>query len=105
MDTTRTQVQRIIELGEVIARQGISSAGVDLLLLAHDARDAGVSPVLIDVLIDEQAPEVARARAFVLVGLRLSVMAAGEGSALESSSVEGSTTERVELSFPVPSAR
>lgn len=71
MDTQLTSAERIIRLGEVIARNGIAAVSVDLLLLAHDARDAGVEPVLVDVMIDESMPEVVRERAFVLVGSRL----------------------------------
>ncbi len=95
MDTKSTQVERVIQLGEVIARHGIRAAGVELLLLAHDARDAGVSPVLIDVMVDEDAPDVARARAFVLVGLRMSMLGA----------LDSPITPQVEQSSRVLSAR
>lgn len=71
METSTKQAERIIRLGEVIARQGLGATGVDLLLLAHDARDAGVEHVLVDVMIDETIPWVVRERAFALVGSRL----------------------------------
>lgn len=71
MDTPTKQAERIIRLGELIARRGVGAANVDLLLLAHDARDAGVEPVLVDVMIDESIPAVVRERAFALVGSRM----------------------------------
>lgn len=71
METPTKQAERIIRLGEVIAREGVGAASVELLLLAHDARDAGVEPVLVDVMIDETIPSVVRERAFALVGSRL----------------------------------
>ena len=64
MNATAAQLDRIIRMGEVIARNGIAAAGVDVLLLAHDARDHGVDEIVIDVLVDETAPAVVRERAF-----------------------------------------
>jgi len=98
MDTPTKQAERIIRLGEVIARQGVGAANVDLLLLAHDARDAGVEPILIDVMIDEAAPAVVRERAFALVGSRMvsRQLAASVGTV---SQVSGA------LSSPVAAAR
>lgn len=74
-----TSAERIIHLGEVIARAGISTVSVDLLLVAHDARDAGVDAVLIEAMIDESLPEVVRERAFSLVGSRLVRLASTGG--------------------------
>ena len=71
MRTTSAQAERIIRVGEVIARNGIAAAAVDVLLLAHDARDLGIDAVLVDALVDESAPEVVRQRAFVLIGMRM----------------------------------
>ena len=71
MRTTSAQAERIIRVGEVIARNGIAAAAVDVLLLAHDARDLGIDSVLVDALVDESAPEVVRQRAFVLIGRRM----------------------------------
>ncbi|HAN72196.1 MAG TPA: hypothetical protein DCQ36_11510 [Actinobacteria bacterium] len=67
MTTPAAQIDRLIHTGEVIAREGIPAADVDLLLLAHDARDLGVEPILIDVMVDEDAPAVVRIRAFARV--------------------------------------
>ncbi len=64
MNATAAQLDRIIRMGEVIARDGIAAAGIDVLLLAHDARDHGVDEIVIDVLVDEAAPGVVRERAF-----------------------------------------
>ena len=75
-----TSAERIIHLGEVIARAGISTVSVDLLLVAHDARDAGVDAVLIEAMIDESVPEVVRERAFSLVGSRLVRLASTGGA-------------------------
>ena len=74
MRTTSAQAERIIRVGEVIARNGIAAAAVDVLLLAHDARDLGIDSVLVDALVDESAPEVVRQRAFVLIGRRMASM-------------------------------
>lgn len=64
MNATAAQRDRIIRMGEAIARDGVAATGVDVLLLAHDARDHGVDEVAIDVLVDESAPSVVRERAF-----------------------------------------
>lgn len=62
-------------LSERVIADGIDSDRVSLLLLGHDALEAGVSPVLIDVMTDEDAPEVARVRAFGRVSSRLYAIA------------------------------
>jgi hypothetical protein len=49
--------------------------------LSRSARAAGLSPVLIDVLGDPQAPEVARLRAFGTIASRLGQQAAPARSA------------------------
>lgn len=67
MNANAALLDRIIRMGEVIARDGIAAAGVDVLLLAHDARDHGVDDVVIGVLVDEKAPAVVRERAFARV--------------------------------------
>lgn len=71
MDTT---IDRLLDLGEVITRHGVAAVAVDLLLLAHDARDAGVEEVLVDVMVDEDAPDMVRERAFGLVACRLAAL-------------------------------
>jgi hypothetical protein len=62
-------------LSERVLADGIDADRVSLLLLGRDAREAGVSPVLIDVMTDEAAPEVARVRAFGRVSSRLFAIA------------------------------
>lgn len=62
-------------LTERVLADGIDSDRMSLLLLGHDALEAGVSPVLIDVMTDEDAPEVARVRAFGRVSSRLFAIA------------------------------
>ncbi len=80
MNANAAQLDRIIRMGEVIARGGITAAGMDVLLLAHDARDHGVDEVVIDVLVDESAPAVVRERAFGRVASALvSAMARRSG--------------------------
>lgn len=71
MNAYEAQLDRIIRMGEVIARDGIGAVGMDLLLLAHDARDAGVPQVVIEVMVDEEAPVVVRERAFCRVAAAL----------------------------------
>ncbi len=71
MNTNAVQLDRIIRMGERIAQDGIDAAGMDLLLLAHDARDHGVDDVIITALVDEVAPAVVRERAFARVASAL----------------------------------
>ncbi|MBU6245393.1 MAG: hypothetical protein KGP12_09275 [Actinomycetales bacterium] len=54
---------------------GIDADRVALLLLAHQAQDLGVSRVLIDVMVDEDAPEPARLRAYGRVSSRTCALA------------------------------
>lgn len=52
-------------LAATIDREGLASVGPAALdRLAERARAVGVTPVLIDVLVDRDAPEAARNRAF-----------------------------------------
>lgn len=64
MKTTTTTLET---LGYSIEARGISADPVSLSLLAHAARDLGVNDVLVDVMVDEQEPAVARVRAFARV--------------------------------------
>lgn len=64
-------IDRLIHLGESINARGVAAVDVELLLLAHDARDLGVEPVLVDVMVDDEAPAVVRERAFGLVAARM----------------------------------
>ena len=54
----------LTHLGYAIEADGITADPTSLALLAHAARDLGVSEVLVDVMTDEQAPSVVRVRAF-----------------------------------------
>lgn len=62
---------RLSALGEAIERCGITADPVALLLLAHEASDRGVDPILVDVMVDEDEPAVARVRAFARVSSAL----------------------------------
>jgi hypothetical protein len=97
MNANAAQLDRIIRMGEVIARHGITGAGMDVLLLAHDARDLGVDDVVIDVLIDEAAPAVVRERAFARVASALICTLEGERYV--------SATPALEMSSPAGAMR
>ena len=71
--TTATSVSR---LTEQVATSGIDADRIELLMLAHQAQDLGVSRVLIDVMVDEDAPDVVRLRAFGRVSSRAWALAA-----------------------------
>jgi hypothetical protein len=58
-------------LGYAIEADGITADPTSLALLAHAARDLGVNEVLVDVMIDDSAPAVARVRAFARVSSRV----------------------------------
>ncbi len=57
----------LVALDTQLADGGIDANPVDLLLLAHAARDLGVADVLIDVMVDDHEPSVARIRAYAKV--------------------------------------
>lgn len=61
----------VTALGEAIDRYGISADPTGLNRLAHEARDRGVDSLLVDVMIDEYEPPVARVRAFARVSSAL----------------------------------
>ncbi|MFM8894055.1 MAG: hypothetical protein ACKOE2_01460 [Actinomycetales bacterium] len=63
-------IAAVSRLTDRVASSGIDADRLQLLNLAHDARDLGVSSVLIDVMVDEQAPIVARLRAYGRVSAR-----------------------------------
>jgi len=58
-------------LDYVIEEAGMSADPVSLLLLAHEARDLGVSELLVDLMVDEAQPEVARVRAYARVSVKV----------------------------------
>lgn len=61
----------VTALGEAIDRFGISADPSGLHRLAHEARDRGVDSLLVDVMVDEYEPAVARVRAFARVSSAL----------------------------------
>lgn len=63
-------------LTELVSTRGIDADRVSLLRLANEAADQGVSPVLIDVMTDEQAPPPARMRAYGRVSSRYCALVA-----------------------------
>ncbi len=77
IDTNATRAQ-LAALAETIAQGGMAADPVNVLLVAHTARDLGVSATLVSVLADEQEPSVARERAFgrvsALIDARLDVI-------------------------------
>jgi hypothetical protein len=81
-------IMNMSALDAVLATRGIDADPVQLLLLAHAARDLGVSQVLIDVMVDEAQPEVARIRAYARVSSAVAsrfagLRAMGEGRVLQ----------------------
>ncbi len=84
MNTVTTTTREIETLGFAIEAGGIYADPVTLLLLAHAARDLGVSELLVTTMVDEDAPKNARIRAFARVSSLVSValsdraVAAGE---------------------------
>jgi hypothetical protein len=67
----RATVVRITDLAQVIDAKGIHADPVELLLVAHAARDLGVDEFLVGLMVDEGEPEVARMRAFGHVASRV----------------------------------
>jgi len=70
-----TTIAAPASLTSQIIDAGIDADRVALLLLAHQAQDLGVSRVLIDVMVDEDAPEPARLRAYGRVSSRACALA------------------------------
>jgi hypothetical protein len=50
-----------------IEAEGFGDDSLELLVMAHAARDLGVNETLVQVMIDEVEPEIARERAFAMV--------------------------------------
>lgn len=59
-------------LGQRVAQAGVDVDPTALADLAASAQAAGVSPVLIEVLLDQNAPSNARLRAFERISCALS---------------------------------
>ncbi|MCX6432453.1 MAG: hypothetical protein NTX29_06570 [Actinobacteria bacterium] len=66
-----TTSARLAALDYGIEAAGISADPVSLLLLAHEARDLGISELLVSLMIDEAQPEVARIRAYARVSVQV----------------------------------
>lgn len=66
---------RLEDLAHALAADGIGPHEVGLRQTARWARAAGVSSVLVDLLTDTEAPEVARMRAFGKVAAALAAPA------------------------------
>ncbi len=67
--TTRFDAPAVVDLAEAVERDGLDAHTATLSALATEASAAGVSPVLVDVMLGTDEPYVARLRAFVRVGL------------------------------------
>ena len=67
-----TTSARLAALDYGIEAAGISADPVSLLLLAHEARDLGISELLVSLMVDEAQPEVARIRAYARVSVQVS---------------------------------
>ncbi|MDQ5974610.1 MAG: hypothetical protein QG661_1819 [Actinomycetota bacterium] len=76
--TTTTTTSAIESLGYAIEARGIDADPVTLLLLAHTARDLGVSDLLVNVMTDEDQPANARVRAFARVSSAVSMTLSDE---------------------------
>lgn len=65
---TRFDAAAVVDLAEVVDRDGLDAHAATLFALAERASQAGVSPVLVDVMLGTSEPYVARVRAFTRVG-------------------------------------
>lgn len=63
----RFDTAAVIDLAEVVDRDGLDAHPATLFALAEQAADLGVSRVLTDVMLSHDEPYVARVRAFVLL--------------------------------------
>ncbi len=59
------------DLAVDLATLGFEAVEHEIARLARDARRCGVIPVLVDVLVDRQQPDVARQRAFLRIATSL----------------------------------
>ena len=58
-----------------LAAEGVATDAMAISRLADTARDRGVSPVLIDVMVDDGAPIAPRMRAYGRVSARVAALA------------------------------
>lgn len=66
---TRFDSAAVVDLAEAVDRDGLDAHAATLFALAERAPGAGVSPVLVDVMLGTDEPYVARLRAFTRVGM------------------------------------
>lgn len=79
---THTTTARIKSLDFQLEADGIAADPVNLLLLAHTARDLGVNELLVSLMVDEDEPEVARIRAYARVAVQVAA-ALRDGATVE----------------------
>ena len=66
-------IARTIQLlAHRITSEGFGGDSLDLLLIAHAARDLHVNDTLVQVMVNDHEPEVARERAFAMVARSIS---------------------------------
>lgn len=80
--TTHTTTARIKSLDFQLEANGIAADPVNLLLLAHTARDLGINELLVSLMVDEDEPEVARVRAYARVSVQVAA-ALRDGATVE----------------------
>ena len=78
--TTHTTSARLKSLDLVLEAKGITADPVNLLLLAHTARDLGVNELLVSIMVNEDEPEVARIRAYSRVAVQVANRLHEQGS-------------------------
>jgi hypothetical protein len=77
MNTTLSSLET---LSYAIESNGIAADPITLNLLADDARDLGVKEVLIDIMVDDRQPPVARVRAYARVSTSVAALRYGPTS-------------------------
>jgi hypothetical protein len=70
MNRSLSPITATTRLTAQVVEGGLDTDRIGLLLLAHQAQDLGISPILIDVMVDEHAPQPARLRAYGRVSSR-----------------------------------
>lgn len=75
---THTTTARIKSLDYRVEAGGIDADPVNLLLLAHTARDLGVNELLVSLMVDEDEPAVVRVRAYGRVAVQVAARLRGD---------------------------
>ena len=81
---TTTRIIELRSLSATLEGATLQQRAADLWAIAREAESAGVSPTLVDVLLDDAAPDVARMRALAVIGSRLEREHAAVASAPQS---------------------